>query len=177
MFFKLLFKFIFITAIFMGIAIYGNYLSSGRLPPYLESFFNKIHSQSLSKPEFVKDLTDKAANILHGDNIQEKPPGYIYKWKDSQGQTHLTSTVPGGNIQFEKIKLQTNTNIVPGVSTSQVNESDSQDRTTAKADNSLSEMSLGDVYSPDKVKELHQGAEAIREQLNERIETQQQLLE
>lgn len=41
------------------------------------------------------------------------PP--LYKWKDEQGQWHITDRPPAGGLPYEKVTVNPETNVLPAV--------------------------------------------------------------
>lgn len=164
--FKLFFKFVVITALFMCVAIYGNYLTTGKLPPYLQK------KTDFSMPQ-LNEIGNKAEEMLNSINVSSNE-NYIYKWTDENGQIHLTSEPPDASTSFEAVKLESDVNIVPSVSP--INNPVDDIQSSVPETNDTSNLNLKEVYSPEKVQQLYDDARSVRDQLNERASSQNQLL-
>lgn len=153
----------------MGIAFYGNYLTTGKLPPFLRK------APDLSMPSLDKfgNKVDEVFNSVTNSTSSNTDNNYIYKWQDENGQIHLTSEQPAEGIDFETVKLQNDVNVVPSVTTNS-NEAGIIEEPDTNESNSA--LSLNNIYSPDKIKQLKQDAEAVRDQLNQRTDIQNELL-
>ena len=123
-----------------------------------------LKSPDLEVPEFdtskISELVSTHEPISGKD--QSAP---VYKWRDSDGQTHYTTEPPPQDIQSETLYLNSDINVVPAV------ESPQPGNRVEKP--SMQKYSVGSVYSPDKVQRLMDDARNVQNILNERANQMQ----
>jgi len=92
----------------------------------------------------------------------------VYQWTDSSGVTHYGGTPPTGQGQYEKKMIHANTNVMDAHKIAEEEETPKEQSRMAR---------VGSLYSPEGVKGLMDDATGLQEQLNQRMEEQQKLLD
>ncbi|MFT5395267.1 MAG: hypothetical protein ACI85N_000451 [Gammaproteobacteria bacterium] len=151
-----------ISAILIGLGLYVNYLLTGNTPNLVIQK-PSIPDLNLSKiSESATDLFD-----LNGDASSDTK--YLYKWRDAKGIIHYASEKPAADIEIEKIKLSSETNIVPAVSTADTNQNAPQIQLPQSVN---VDKSNENFYSPQGIEQLFDQANDVKNRINEHYDPQ-----
>ncbi|MCP4076612.1 MAG: DUF4124 domain-containing protein [Gammaproteobacteria bacterium] len=131
--------------------------------------FSDIKAPSLSLPS-MPDMPDLANNakpspVSGGKDI-------IYKWKDSKGVLHFSSSPPPEGIEFTSKGYDPNANLIQSVEV--ITEPTEQLRPQEKQAQAPSD--IGNPYSPAKVEKLFKDAQNVEKLLNDRLKHQEALI-
>ncbi len=117
--------------------------------------------------------------ILNGGNSQPKGLGElgapvvdedvtVYKWVDANGVTHFGSAPPTNQGSYEKQDIISSTNVIQAVKPVEEEEEKPGQRPQIAR--------IGELYSPEGIKDLMEDTKGLQEQLNERMAEQEKLL-
>lgn len=159
---KFVLKTLFISAILIGVGFYVNYLLTGNTP--------NLDIQKPSMPDLNLSKISKSATDLFDLNGEElSDTKYLYKWRDAKGIIHYASEKPAADIEVEKIKLSSETNIVPAVSAADTNQNAPQSQLPQAVN---SDESNANLYSPQGIEQLFDQANDVKNLINEHYEQQ-----
>lgn len=95
----------------------------------------------------------------------------VYQWTDAQGVTHYGSTPPTGQGSYQVKQIQANANLMQAhKSPVEEEEADSQGPKAKVA-------KVGSLYTPEGVKGMMDDASQLQEQMNQRAEEQEKMLQ
>ncbi len=93
----------------------------------------------------------------------------VYQWTDAQGVTHYGSTPPTGQGSYQVKQIQANANLMQAHKPQAEEEAvDTQGPKVAK---------VGSLYTPEGVKGMMDDASKLQEQLNQRTEEQEKMMQ
>ncbi len=118
----------------------------------------------------ISDMVGKAPEGISeiGNAVIEKDVT-VYQWVDDKGITHYGSTPPVGQGAYKKKEIRANTNLLNAYKAPEKEEQE----TTQKSRVSR----IGNPYSPEGVKDLMGNAKDTSQQMNDRAEEQQKMLD
>ena len=163
---RLLFKGFLLAFIVIGLSAYLGYVKTGKWPWDMMRF----KAPDIAMPSLPK---------LGGDS-KSGETNLIYKWKDSEGGWHYSSELPEDGAVFEQIDVDPNANVMDAVKVS-VEEPEPESDSTKKKQKSKKAGKESDeedpaLYSPEGVKKLMDDAKNVQELLNDRAQSQKDLL-
>ncbi len=160
---KFLFKIGFVILILFGLSSYANYLLTGKTPDIV---INKPTLPDIKISKLTETLSDKFSVIKEKKPVEENT--YLYKWRDTKGVIHYTSEKPPENTQdFESIKINNDTNVIPAVSDKEVTHEKSTQQQIPSTDLPTN------IYSPEGIKHLFDQAKGVQNLMNDQF-TQQE---
>ena len=164
---KFVLKTFVISAILIGVGFYVNYLLTGNTP--------NLAIQKPSMPDLnLSKISESATELFNLNEKDSSDTKYLYKWRDAKGIIHYTSEKPAVNITVETIKLSSETNIVPAVSTTDTNQNTSQIQLPQGVDDDKSNAIL---YSPQGIEQLFDQANDVQNLINEHYDDKSTLSE
>jgi len=92
----------------------------------------------------------------------------VYQWVDDKGVTHFGGTPPTGQGSYDKKEIRANTNLLNAYKAPEVEEKPAQRSRVS---------SVGNLYSPEGVKNLMDDAKGASDQINNRAADQQKMLD
>ena len=93
----------------------------------------------------------------------------VYQWTDAQGVTHYGSTPPTGQGSYQVKQIQANANLIQAHKPpAEEEKADAQQPKVAK---------VGSLYTPEGVKGLMDDASKLQEQMSQRNEDQEKMLQ
>jgi len=163
---KLIFKMLLMTGVFVGISNYMMYIMTGKSP-----FANfKLPSLSLDK----KDISKNIAKALSSEKQQ------AYKWTDSNGVVHYSSSPPAhlsspeqieqakAQKYLETLQIDPNTNLIQGSKLAEDTETEQNKQTPSPIQN---------IYTPAGAKKLIEDAKNVEKLLNDRFQEQKNAID
>ena len=164
--FKLIAKLALIVALLTALLWYIHYLMTG------ESSVMPIPNSDIFDLSKISDMsaatiTEKIAAVKTGK--RDDDTNYIYKWRAENGVIHYTSEQPAAGIHYESIPYHKETNVIPATTTKTLQQ------TTDTEPNP--ESNPQNVYSIDGINQLFDQANAVQEQVNQRFNRQQGLIQ
>jgi len=93
----------------------------------------------------------------------------VYKWVDDKGVTHFGGTPPAGQGAYDKQEIRTNTNLMGAHKTQAAEEE------TKPARGRVTQ--IGNIYSPEGIKDLMDDAKNTSQEMNDRMLEQQKALD
>ena len=180
---KILLKVSLIAFMAFGLITYVNYLMTGQVPaifrqtPHLSDFKSHGVKESLSDKatQFKETINEKLDAI---PSITGNSKSTLYKWRDEKGQLNYTNDPPPKGIKFEKIILDSRTNVIPSIKSSKNTEVEtSKPSPTMQTERTHSFNKPSDLYSPEGIEQLINQAKDVQNLVDERYKNQQKMIE
>ena len=93
----------------------------------------------------------------------------VYKWVDDKGVTHFGGTPPTGQGAYDKQEIRTNTNLMSAQKTQAEEEETKPTRGRV--------TQVGNIYSPEGIKDLMDDAKNTTQEMNDRSLEQKKILD
>lgn len=119
---RLIFKLLAMGSVGLGLAGYGVYLYTGKLP---WEFFDGLPAM----PKMEAPSLPKLGDIL--PKVELAGQDQLYKWRDARGEWHYTSEPPGEGVKFELLTIDRNTNVMPGPGTEKQTATGEEDKSAS----------------------------------------------
>ncbi len=139
--------------------------------------FSDIKLPNVKIPDLSVPDAIKPSNTQLSPNNSDKD--IVYKWKDSSGALHFTSSPPPEGIEFTAKGYDPNQNLIQSVKVNK--EEDQETGIAGQGDGkgggiqNKSEKGIGNPYSPKKIEKLFDDAENVQKILNERTKALENL--
>lgn len=115
----------------------------------------------------VTEQAQKGVTEL-GNALPEKDVT-VYQWVDDKGVTHFGGTPPTGQGTYDKKEIRANTNLLNAYKSPAVEDKKPGQRPRVSK--------VGNLYSPEGVKNLMDDAKGASDQINDRAAEQQKMLD
>lgn len=169
MFKKIIFKAIIMVIIFMGLGTYGAYLTGAPVPFFNAKTLEGIKESFASFTDSVKpENIGKTAKTA----IEGEPEKLLFKWKDASGATFFGEKPPHDALEV-KVFRNNDLNVNVVAATPIPEEEEEETSKTVAAD----DMVMPNPYSPEGVKQIMQQAKDVKQQMEERMEEQQKIMD
>lgn len=136
---------------------------------------------SLSDIKAPKLALPEMPDALKHSNKEQTPTAggkdIIYKWRDSKGELHFSSSPPADGTEYTAKGYDPNANLIQAVEV----KTEPVEKPQQQSDNNDSKpqkpFEIGNPYSPKKVEKLINDAQNIQKLLNDRQKKQQALID
>lgn len=160
---KAFFKVFMVLVLFIGLASYGSYLTTGQMPFFSIKTWNKVKYTVANWAEALSP--QNVVEQVQGESEQE-PELVLFRWRDAEGGLHFGDAPPEDALELEMIRssdLRPNT--MPA--------------TEVLREEEIEEAEAEPVnpYTPEGVKEIMDKAKDAAKLLEQRQQQQQEALD
>jgi len=128
---------------------------------------DKIKAPDITLPQLPETIKNTEINSVTDSN------DVIYKWRDSKGELHFSSSPPSEGIRYTSKGYDPNTNLIQSVNIPD----EKPEQVVEQAPQIKKPSDIGNPYSPEKVEKLMEDAQNIQKLLNDRISKQEALID
>ena len=117
----------------------------------------------------ISNITEDVSNGVSGiGNALVDEEVTVYKWVDDKGVTHFGGNPPTGQGAYNKQEIRTNTNIV---NAHKIQEEEEKKPARGRV------TQVGNLYTPEGIKDLMDDAKNTSQEMNDRMLEQQKVLD
>jgi len=140
---------------------------AGTLPFFFPPGRPLLSWKSIETPK----LPDIDVSMPSFDSKEEATtrPVTVYRWKDSQGGWHYSNQAPEGDVAYERMSVNPDTNMVPAEPVAQAEAPAPEGQEIQSANEEFD-------YSPEEVLRLKEKAREARDKMERRYKEQEELL-